>query len=1037
MTGDEKCPKCGTALSGNALGGLCPKCLGWLAFGFLSSKHADASERLSSLRRVGDYEILAEIARGGMGVVYKARQIRLNRLVALKMVLHGPFSSEEFVQRFKTEAQAAAGLHHPNIVGIYEVGEEDGHHFFSMEYIEGTNLADLAREKPLNVTRAARLLKTIAEAVHYAHDRGILHRDLKPSNLLVDPLDQPHITDFGLAMVIQSQTELTTTGQALGSPGYMAPEQALGKHDRLGPFTDVYSLGAILYHLLTGRPPFQGETLPEILLQVQNSEPVAPQRLNPSIPANLQTICLKCLQKEPSKRYGTAGDLAEDLNRFLLNKPIQARPISVFEKLFLWCRRHPVPASLTGALVVVVLLGLAGIIWQWGRAELHARGEAEQRKIAEAYGRKITLNLYAADLNVASQAVQRGDYGLARRTLAGLLPKLGEADLRGFEWHYLWNHCRGDQLAVLTGHAWIVTCCAFSRDGKLLVTGSQDGTAKLWDVPNRQLLHSFNVSSGAVWSAGFSPESDLVMASGSDDEVKFWGTEDRRLVARIPGQIACLSPSGSLVAISHSSPFFWERSGFLEIWDYRKGVRLKEIPSKGRAIALSPDGLKLASAGPSKNIDLWDLASGKKMRVIETAQPVWSIAFSPDSGKLLATDWSSEASLWVLDEAAVPRKIKGHDLTVWSAIFSPDGEQIATTGSDQTIRLWNSSTLEAAGIFHGHGNEVWCAAFTLDGRVLASGGKDQAVMLWPGKPKAKRAILPLSTGYRPIFTADGSKVVLVTKSETSKQSRLWEVATQAQLQDLGEKNVVGFTPDGGSVVLLGAESGSLEFCSPRASEPAELKLDQVQASDKPFGFVGFSRDYRDFFSIDASGTIRVWNAENGKLLWSLQGPTPPIRAAELATGGRSLAISLERENSVRIYKVDRNQPLELIGHRDFIGSLSFSPDLKTLATGSMDGTIKIWDTSTGRQVFSLPGHMQEATDVSFSPDGKTLASVGRRESVKLWHLETQRELLSIDMPKAGTFIEFTGDGRHLAVTTEEGSIQFFDAEAPKPELTSP
>ena len=1031
MAEAQICPKCGAALTDGSLGGLCRKCLGRLAFGFLASEDPDDSQRVGLLRRVGDYEIMSEIARGGMGIVYRARQISLGRLVALKMVLHGPFSSDEFVQRFKTEARAAAGLHHPNIVGIYEIGEVDGHRFFSMEYIEGANLAELTRERPLGVSRAARLLESIAEAVHYAHERGILHRDLKPSNVLVDSGDQPHITDFGLALVIENQTELTTTGQTLGSPNYMAPEQVLGKHESLGPFTDVYSLGAILYHLLTGRPPFQGSTLPEIFLQVQNSEPVAPQRLNPGIPANLQTICLKCLQKDPAKRYATAKELAQDLNRFRLNLPIEARPVSVLEKIFLWCRRHPIPAALSAALVLVGLLGLAGIIWQWERAESHARGETRQLKLAEAYGARMALNLYAADLNVAAHALQKGDYGLARRTLEGALPKPGQPDLRGFEWHYLWNRCRGDQLAVLAGHNWIVTCCAFSPNGKLLLTGSQDGAAKLWDVPNRQLRHSFEMKAGAVWSVGFSPEGDLAMASGADNEVKFWRTEDEKLVARIPGQLACLSAAGSLVAISHSSPFFWERSGSLEIWDYRKGIKIKQIPGEGRALALSLDGSKLASVGAAKNINLWEVATGIKIRNIETARAVWSVAFSPDSKRLLSTDWSSDPSLWTIDSAAPPRRIKGHGLNVWSAIFSPDGEQIITASSDQTIRFWNANTLEPAGIFHGHGNEVWCAAFAPDGSVMATGGKDRDVMLWPGKPAPPRAALHLNPDYRPVFSPDGSKVLLVTKLKGAKKSELWEVASQKNLMDFGEDKGIGFTPDGQSVIALNEKSGNLQLVSLSRSERTELKIEEVDSASKPFGFVGFSQNYHYFFSIDADGKIRVWNAESGSLLWSKAGPKPPIRAASLARDAKNLATALERENSVRIYSSGRDEPLYLLGHRDFTSGLSFSPDQKTLATGSMDGTIKLWDVSDGHLLFTLPGHMQEVTDVAFSFDGRTLASLGRRESVKLWHMATQRELLSVEMPNAGKFMEFTGDGRRLAVTTEEGSLEFLDAATPE------
>lgn len=1027
MTADKKCSKCGASISERALRGLCPKCLGRLAFGFLASEPTDGSEMLNALRRVGDYEILEEIARGGMGVVYRARQMSLNRLVALKMVLHGPFSSEEFVQRFKTEAQAAARLHHPNIVGIYEIGEEDGHHYFSMEYIEGKNLADLTSQRPLNAARAARLLKTISEAVHYAHGQGVLHRDLKPSNVIIDNLDQPHITDFGLAKVIQSRAGLTITGQTLGSPNYMAPEQVGGKHSVTGAFTDVYSLGGILYHLLTGRPPFQGETIPEVLSQLQAADPVPPRRLNPSVPISLQTICMKCLQKQPEGRYATAGELTEELECFLANKPIKARPVSAVRKLTLWCRRHPVPAALTVALAMVILLGFVAVFGQWSRAELLARGEANQRRIAEEHGRKMALNLYAADMSVASQAAQRGDYGLARRTLSALKPKAGDVDLRGFEWFYLWNQCEGDQLAVLTGHAWIVTCIAFSSDGKWLVTGSQDGTAKLWDVKGRKLIHSFEVTPGAVWSVGFSPERDLVMTAGAGDQVKFWDTKDFHLVSELPGQIASLSKTGSVVAISHSSPFFWERSGFVELRDYRTGAKLKGISSKARAVALSPDGKRLAGAGPSHDVEIWDVASGEKIGAISTQKPIWSVTFSPDSKKLLTTDWSNEASLWELDLLVSPRKLKGHNLTVWSAMFSPNGKQIVTTGSDQTIRIWDTATLETEGVLRGHGNEVWCAALTPDGRFLASGGKDQAVMLWPGKIQAQKRSLPLNTGERPILSSDGTKAILVTKNGANKALRLWNIETQTELADLGEENAIGFSPEGQNIVLLNRESGCLEFCLPGARGHAGCTLEYARTKEKPFECFGFSQDYKKFFSIGVSGTIRVWDAKSGKLTWSAQGPKPPIRAAELAPDGKLLAVSLERENSVRLYQSDGKSQKELKGHRDFVSGLAFSPDATSLATGSMDGTIKVWNTSKGQWLFDLPGHMQEVTDVSFSPDGKTLASVGLHESVKLWHLKTQRELLSIEMPKAGAFIEFTGDGKRLAVTTGEDTVQFFDA----------
>jgi serine/threonine protein kinase len=292
-----------------------------------------------SNRTFGDYELLEEIARGGMGIVYRARHASLDRIVAVKMLLFGPLSSPEFVKRFRAEASAAASLLHPNIVAIHEVGVHQGQQYFAMDYVEGQSLAKLLANGPLPARRATSYLKTIAEAIHYAHERGILHRDLKPSNVLIDANDQPRVTDFGLARRLEGDSELTVTGQVLGSPNYMPPEQAVGRRGKVSRRSDVYSLGAMLYHLMTGRPPFVGEALTDTLEQVLNSEPVSPRLLNPSVPRDLETICLKCLEKETDKRYATAQALADELGRFLNSEPVHARPITRVEHAWRWCRR--------------------------------------------------------------------------------------------------------------------------------------------------------------------------------------------------------------------------------------------------------------------------------------------------------------------------------------------------------------------------------------------------------------------------------------------------------------------------------------------------------------------------------------------------------------------------------------------------------------------------------------------------------------------------------------------------------------------------
>jgi tetratricopeptide (TPR) repeat protein/predicted Ser/Thr protein kinase len=336
---------------------------------------------------VGDYELLGEIARGGMGVVFRARQVRLNRIVAVKMMLQGTFASGRELSRFRQEAEAAANLKHSNIVAIHEVGEWEGQHFFSMDFVEGRSLSNMLRDGPLEAAQVARCMEKIAGAVQYAHERGILHRDLKPANVLLDANDEPHVTDFGLAKRLdnpatgETHAELTLSGEVMGTPSFMPPEQAAGWRELMGPRSDVYSLGAILYQMLTGRPPFVGSEPHAILAQVINTEVIAPRLLNPGVPRDLETIALKCLEKKPARRYGSARELAEELGRFMRGEPIQARPVSKAERLWRWGRRHPAAAA---ALFLTVIVAVGGPIaaYHINLERLRANGNAKQARLA-------------------------------------------------------------------------------------------------------------------------------------------------------------------------------------------------------------------------------------------------------------------------------------------------------------------------------------------------------------------------------------------------------------------------------------------------------------------------------------------------------------------------------------------------------------------------------------------------------------------------------------------------------------------------------
>ena len=371
------CPKCGAEIPADAPEGGCPGCLLESGLRLLASEDEDAptvapkqqrttSERLVEiLGELGDYELLEEVGRGGQGVVFRARQKSLNRTVALKVISLGQWASKGHLKRFRREAEAAASLDHPSIVPIYEVGEREGACYFSMKFIEGGQLDEVVKRAPMSIRQAAELIAKVARTVHYAHEHGILHRDIKPGNILLDTKGEPQLTDFGLARLVEAESTITRTREALGTPSYMAPEQAAGEYTKLSNATDVYGLGAVLYQLLTGHPPFAGSTTYEIIKLLLDSEPRPPRLLNPKIDRELSTICLKCLEKDPRRRYSSALALAEDLEHWLKHEPIRAHRTGIFSRGRKWVRRKPAIAA-----VITLSLALAvAIAWNVWKSE--------------------------------------------------------------------------------------------------------------------------------------------------------------------------------------------------------------------------------------------------------------------------------------------------------------------------------------------------------------------------------------------------------------------------------------------------------------------------------------------------------------------------------------------------------------------------------------------------------------------------------------------------------------------------------------------
>jgi WD40 repeat protein/serine/threonine protein kinase len=1098
--------------------------------------------------RLGDFHILREIGRGGMGVVYEAEQVSLGRRVALKVLPHQLRQDARTKSRFEREARAAAKLHHTNIVPVFGVGEENGVRYYAMQFIQGLGLdevleelkrlqpgpgcsigpagiahcelrpladistTDLAlsllsgrfasaagreanqragesttpadqakgaaaeeglqaqtpgrdrssgtislassslisrgeanqrqsgRNRPTYWQSVARIGAQVAEALDHAHKQGVLHRDVKPSNLLLDNGGTVWVTDFGLAKV-EDLPNLTHTGDILGTLRYMPPEAFDGRADQRG---DVYSLGMTLYELLAMRPAFEEKERNQLIKRVTTGEPPRLDKLNREIPRDLVTIVHKATDRDAARRYPTAGALADDLRRFLADEPIQARRMSPKELLWRWCRRNPVIAGLATALVLVFLIGFAGVAWMWRDAEgqkslarTAERKESEQRTIAvqKANVARVEVDrsrrlLYDTEMGLAQQAWDAGDTGRTLALLEKQQPQRGQDDLRGFEWRHLKSLCRDGSRRSWRGHTSWITEAAFSPDGKTLATSGWDKSLSLWDVAS---LRHVKLTGLNVRSMAFSPDGKtLAIAPSAGRSIRLWDVSARSERAGIaqPSEVfgVAYSPDGKLLATAGGD-------SMVRLWDVatkREMSILRGHTATVFRVAFSPDGRTLASGGADNTVRLWDVTARCAMATLEGhTAPVSSLVFCPDGRLVASASDDTSVRLWDGIERQAVKTLCAQRTALCSVpcvdthttlAFSPDGKMMATGGGDGTIRLWDVATKQVSALLRGHEFAVMALAFAPDGRSLVSGAQDGTLKLWD---VASRPDPDTLTGHKASLSSiaispDGKTLAVAdTRDRTIK---LWDTASRRQEAVLkghtGPVWWVTFAPDGRTLAST--------------SDDNTVRLWDVASQEKVHEFQQEGSQSMADFSPDGKllavagyggGTVRIWDLASKKEVAQL---TPGYRA-RFSPDGRVLAAGAG--GHVRLWDVSTWQPVSTLRSRtDEILCLAFAPDSRTLAVGEAEGTLRLWDVDRKQEIGSSKTHASHIESVTFSPDGRRLASSGTDSMVKLWDVALLQEVVGLTGHEGPVnSLAFSSDGNILASASADATVRLWHA----------
>lgn len=1024
---------------------------------------------------IGHYKLLELIGQGGFGLVYMAEQLEpVRRQVALKVLKLG-MDSQEVIARFEAERQALAMINHPNVARVFDAGTTDsGRPYFVMELVPGRSITEYCDENRLTARERLELFIPVCLAVQHAHQKGIIHRDLKPSNILVvtqDGRPVPKIIDFGIAKAIEqpltARTLFTRFGRMVGTPAYMSPEQSELSGLDVDTRSDIYSLGVVLYELLTGKPPLEPERLQKAALVemqriIQEEEPLRPslridtlgdesrsvaerrrtdpQKLGHLLSGDLDWIIMKTLEKDRQRRYPTASALAEDIERHLHEQPVSAGPPRLSYRMRKFARRHrrTVVAVSLGLVFLWIgfLVATAGFLKARQErdraisAEQHSereRGlalqEAQRARWREARERKLA---YASDMSLAKAATDSGDLGRTLTLLRQHHPPAGQPDLREWEWCYLWKQCQSDAVATLYRHSNAIYQVSISPDGQELALGGFDGALLVMDLASRQLRSRLQ-DSGPPCQVQYLPRDMALAASDGQGRMRLWqtGPTIQSQVLQGPTNRVCamtLSRDGSKLAAV-------EGSGRLWIWDVpSRSVQTNcqifpfgYLHSRGLLFSDPPKQLWVGSLDGMVNS--LDLATGKLLQPYQAhGGIITALALSPDKRHLASGAGFLESTIRVWDLANNVRRneLEGHRAWISALAYSPDGTLLASASADQTIRVWNTENHQLVHTLRGHLHEVWTLAFTPDGRMLVSGSKDGTVHLWRVKPRAHtRFPFILSDTLPPLVFTSPEGNSLIGRNKEGRLLRWDGVSIQEinpGITPFGQVDMLRGSAARGVVGVLTSDSNIQIVNATTLQSVAEIPLADQQ--EKSIDFI-FSGNGQRLVLIIKGHHVRVIDTQTWRTSAEWRSGTNHIQSAEVSPDGALLASAGDQ---LRIWRLDDGCLTHVCqAHKQPTDRVAFSPDGQLLATASQEGSAKIWSVGEWQELAELRGHLLGVHCLAFSPNSQRLVTGSADQAaIKLWDLRTYREVLNLSLPMNYiASVGFSPDGNTLCAFGEE------------------